>query len=82
MNLLENTELYRTYGAHPAGEGWSFRVYAPSAREAALAGDFNRWQPVPMERQGSDWVLTISDARPGDCYKYVITGADLSLIHI
>lgn len=68
MNLLENTELYRTYGAHPAGEGWSFRVYAPSAREAALAGDFNRWQPVPMERQGSDWVLTVSGARPGDCY--------------
>ena len=75
MNLLENTELYRTYGAHPAGEGWSFRVYAPSAREAALAGDFNRWQPVPMERQGSDWVLTVSGARPGDCYKYVITGS-------
>ena len=76
MNVSENTELYRTYGAHPAGEGWSFRVYAPSAREAALAGDFNHWQPVPMERQGSDWVLTVSDARPGDCYKYVITGAD------
>ena len=76
MNVSENTELYRTYGAHPAGEGWSFRVYAPSAREAALAGDFNHWQPVPMERQGSGWVLTVSDARPGDCYKYVITGAD------
>ena len=28
-----------------------------------------------MERQGSDWVLTVSDARPGDCYKYVITGS-------
>ena len=52
MNVSENTQLYRTYGAHPAGEGWSFRVYAPSAREAALAGDFNHWQPVPMERQG------------------------------
>lgn len=76
MNVSENTQLYRTHGAHPAGEGWSFRVYAPSAREAALAGDFNRWQPVPMERQGSDWVLTVSNARPGDCYKYVITGAD------
>ena len=76
MNVSENTQLYRTYGAHPAEEGWSFRVYAPSAREAALAGDFNHWQPVPMERQGSDWVLTVSDARPGDCYKYVITGAD------
>ena len=75
MNVSENTELYRTYGAHPAGGGWSFRVYAPSAREAALAGDFNHWQPVPMERQGSDWVLTVSDARPGDCYKYVITGS-------
>ena len=37
MNVSENTELYRTYGAHPAEEGWSFRVYAPSAREAALA---------------------------------------------
>ena len=36
MNVSENTQLYRTYGAHPAEEGWSFRVYAPSAREAAL----------------------------------------------
>ena len=76
MNLLENTQLYRTYGAHPAGQGWTFRVYAPNAREAALAGDFNRWQPVPMERQGSDWVLAVPDAQPGQCYKYVITGAD------
>ena len=76
MNLLENTQLYRTYGAHPAGQGWTFRVYAPNAREAALAGDFNGWQPAPMQRQGGDWVLAVPDAQPGQCYKYVITGAD------
>ena len=76
MNLLENTQLYRTYGAHPAGQGWTFRVYAPNARDAALAGDFNGWQPAPMQRQGGDWVLTVPDAQPGQCYKYVITGAD------
>ena len=76
MNLLENTQLYRTYGAHPAGQGWTFRVYAPNARDAALAGDFNGWQPAPMQRQGGDWVLAVPDAQPGQCYKYVITGAD------
>ena len=76
MNLLENTQLYRTYGAHPAGQGWTFRVYAPNARDAALAGDFNGWQPAPMQHQGGDWVLTVPDAQPGQCYKYVITGAD------
>ena len=76
MNLLENTQFYRTYGAHPAGQGWTFRVYAPNARAAALAGDFNGWQPAPMQHQGGDWVLTVPDAQPGQCYKYVITGAD------
>ena len=76
MNLLENTQLYRTYGARPAGQGWTFRVYAPNARDAALAGDFNGWQPAPMQRQGGDWVLAVPDAQPGQCYKYVITGAD------
>ena len=76
MNLLENTQLYRTYGAHPAGQGWTFRVYAPNARDAALAGDFNGWQPAPMQRQGGDWVLAVPDAQLGQCYKYVITGAD------
>ena len=76
MNLLENTQLYRTYGAHPAEQGWTFRVYAPNARDAALAGDFNGWQPAPMQHQGGDWVLAVPDAQPGQCYKYVITGAD------
>lgn len=36
---------YTYLGAHPAPQGYTFRVWAPHARHVALAGDFNGWQP-------------------------------------
>ena len=32
---------YTYLGAHPAAQGYTFRVWAPHARHVALAGDFN-----------------------------------------
>ena len=43
-------DAYTYFGAHPTGEGYTFRVWAPNARAVALAGDFNGWAPCPMTR--------------------------------
>ena len=43
-------DIYTYLGAHPAAQGFPFRVWAPNARAVALAGDFNGWQPRPMTR--------------------------------
>ena len=69
--------MYRTFGAHPEGSAWRFRVWAPHAREAALCGDFSGWEPLPMQREeAGTWTILVEDARPYDAYKYLITGAD------
>jgi len=37
-----------------------FGLLAPEARTVALAGDFNDWDPVPLERSpGGRWHLTV-----------------------
>ena len=68
---------YTYLGAHPAPQGYTFRVWAPHARHVALAGDFNGWQPADMHRdEDGVWSLTAENAAVYDAYKYVVTGAD------
>ena len=68
---------YTYLGAHPAAQGYTFRVWAPHARHVALAGDFNGWQPADMHRdEDGVWSLTAENAAVYDAYKYVVTGAD------
>ena len=70
-------DAYTYFGAHPTGEGYTFRVWAPNARAVALAGDFNGWAPCPMTRlDGGVWEAAAENARVYDAYKYVVTGAD------
>ena len=70
-------------GAHPTeGEGagsYTFRVWAPHAREVSLVGDFNRWEAgatplVPIG--GGLWAGTVSGLKRYDMYKYAITTRD------
>ena len=35
---------HRFLGAHPAGEGWQFTVWAPHARRVQVLGDWNGWR--------------------------------------
>ena len=35
------------------------RVADAPAGPVSIAGDFNNWQPVPMERQGTEWVVRL-----------------------
>ena len=32
---------------------------AVGAASAYLAGDFNNWRPVPMQREGREWVIRL-----------------------
>ena len=65
-------------GAHASPEGTTFRVWAPNARQVALVGSFNGWQPAPLARaeDGSGvWVGASAAARVGDLYKYRVQDA-------
>ena len=74
-------DAYTYFGAHPTGEGYTFRVWAPNARAVALAGDFNGWAPCPMTRlDGGVWEAAAENARVYDAYKYVVTGADRRVV--
>ena len=82
--LAEGRHLrpWQKLGAHPAtlgGQtGTAFAVWAPNARQVALAGDFNGWQAQPMHcrHPGGIWELFVPQAEVGHWYKYRIEGAD------
>ena len=63
-------------GPIPHSRGTSFRVWAPFANSAAVAGEFNNWQATPMVRDasGGTWSVDLPGARPGQRYKYVFNG--------
>ncbi|MCI2048025.1 MAG: 1,4-alpha-glucan branching protein GlgB [Faecalibacterium sp.] len=78
-------DAYRFLGAHPVSGvpagGWAFRVWAPSALEVRLCGDFNGWQGQLMAfAPGGIWSLTVPTAREGQLYKYEILGRDGSRV--
>ena len=72
---------YQYLGAHREGRGYTFRVFAPSARRITLIGDFNGWQEQDLYRtqDGNFWECHDNDAVPGQMYKYRIYGADGSV---
>ncbi len=71
-------EAYKFLGAHVGENGTVFRVFAPSAKEISVIGDFNNWNSTPMAKiyDGNFWECTIPNAEAGMMYKYRITGRD------
>ena len=67
-------DAYTWFGAHPAEQGFVFRVYAPEAQKVALYGDFNGWQEEDMQLIGTSgvWEITVPQAVEGQLYKYVV----------
>jgi maltooligosyltrehalose trehalohydrolase len=58
------------YGATPInGQGVQFRVWAPDAGSLSL--QLSGRDPLPMQRSGEDFELSVPDARPGDLYSFV-----------
>ena len=76
------TDGWRWFGAHPderkGRKGWSFRVWAPHAKEVSVVGDFNQWdtKATKLSRKGEVWEGFVPDLPEYTVYKYAVTGAD------
>jgi len=75
--------LWEALGARPRVEpeaGVDFSVWAPNARQVAVVGDFNGWDPArgAMARSGTSgvWEAGVGEARQGDRYKFRVVGVD------
>ena len=71
-------DAYEYFGAHPDGDGFVFRTYAPGAQRITLVGDFNGWKEQPMEQlyQSGIWIGSVKEAAFGQMYKYCIYGSN------
>ncbi len=70
--------LYEVLGAHVREGGVSFAVWAPNARAVAVVGDFNDWQPTPMQNLGESgiWEAVVDGAASEQRYKFQVVQAD------
>lgn len=69
-------------GAVPYAGGVTFRVWAPNATAAAVAGDFNAWNgtSLPLTSEGNgNWSRDVAGAAEGQQYKFVITNGASTL---
>ena len=63
-------------GAILTKQGTAFRVWAPHAKQVAVAGDFNNWNAEKNELDPEDngyWYTFVEEAKAGNEYKFSIT---------
>ncbi|MEE2903856.1 MAG: 1,4-alpha-glucan branching protein GlgB [Myxococcota bacterium] len=72
----EHTRLYQILGAHPADEGYVFRVWAPNAFSISVIGDFNGWDDtrhwMTQTPHFGVWEVHIPEAHMGNAYKFCV----------
>lgn len=84
FNAGVNYEVYKYLGAHPANingvKGFTFAVWAPTAKRVSVVGDFNLWdgRRHMMERIEDTGVFSIfiPGLKGGELYKYEIKKSD------
>jgi 1,4-alpha-glucan branching enzyme len=72
-------ELADVLGAQFDGQGCTFRVWAPAARQVAVIGDFNGWdaEAAPLAPSPSGiWSGRVEPVEPGQSYKYRVMASD------
>ena len=55
MNAVIEAATNQLYSAHNSLHPTNFYCSAPAAKSVALAGDFNRWRPMPMSHRVDGW---------------------------
>jgi 1,4-alpha-glucan branching enzyme len=71
----ESDPVPKGMGAIPYECGVAFRVWAPNAKQVAVAGSFNGWQKGRHElrRDGNGyWCGNVPEAREGDEYRFIV----------
>jgi 1,4-alpha-glucan branching enzyme len=75
----ENCELFKFFGTHRKNKNtFTFRVWAPSAKNVSVVGDFNNWVhgENPMKKiSNTVWECEISGLAQFSTYKYSIETA-------
>lgn len=64
-------------------EAWTFRVWAPNAKEVSLVGDFNSWdvKKTPMEIIADGiYEVTVPGLKVYDIYKFAVTTQDGNVV--
>ena len=78
-----NYDAQKLFGAHAAPDGVSFCVWAPNARSVRVTGDFCSWSDgahwLSRDRFGV-WRGFVPGACAGQLYKYIVEGADGSVV--
>lgn len=77
-------EIYNKMGAHPCvkdgEEGVYFAVWAPTAKEVYIVGDFNDWKAygydMSLVNDGGIYERFVPGAKVGQNYKFLIIAAD------
>ncbi|MEO8253130.1 MAG: alpha-amylase family glycosyl hydrolase [Flavobacterium sp.] len=80
--MEEVIEKVKGMGAIASEHGTTFRVWAPNADKVFVTGTFNNWDhsqnELTLEENGY-WSISVSEAKTGDEYKYIIHNGDLIL---
>jgi len=76
MNTLRDPKAGQTpYTAHSSLRSVHFYCHAPGARSVRIAGDFNHWSPVPMERRLDGWwYLSVLVCHGHHRYRFLVDG--------
>ena len=78
-----NFDAQKLFGARAEPNGVSFSVWAPNARSVRVTGDFCSWSDSAHWLSRGDlgvWRGFVPGARTGQLYKYIIEGADGSVV--
>ncbi|MDH5294884.1 MAG: 1,4-alpha-glucan branching protein GlgB, partial [Acidimicrobiia bacterium] len=76
FNAGRHERLYEVLGSHSHADVTVFRVWAPNARQVAVVGDFNEWNPSTNPMYPSEagvWETSVGGVTDGAPYKYAIT---------
>ena len=75
MNITQNNPDYASCSAKNSRKPVNFYCAAPHAISVELAGDFNHWQPLPMQRSVDGWWLAQVELGHGHHqYRFLVDG--------
>jgi 1,4-alpha-glucan branching enzyme len=75
MNMMNQAIAPGRYSAHNSHRQVNFFCAAPNAQTVELAGDFNHWQPFPMQRSLDGWWMASVELTHGHHqYRFLVDG--------
>ncbi len=82
MNPIHDQPGNAMYSASRSVKPVNFYCPAPAAKQACLVGDFNHWQPAPMERRGDGWwFLQVWMPHGHHQYRFLVDGEPVLDLH-